>query len=205
MVVRDISRMAVDTWFRLGRLPIDAAARLLPDGDGGPRPAASLFIDKADAAAREALGGLLGDTELQEDARRRRAAAEERAHAMNLRLVAEQKKTEADKKFAADQELAERRRVEAQRAATARKADVERERVQKEREAAAVAAKQEQAVEKQRQASLAAADKKAKQQRLTVLDAQADALDQQETALTVEDEALRLRKAAAKAKAARKA
>src|SRR5688572_23233759 len=78
--VREIPRAAVDGYLKAVKWPLEQAARRF-DGDGG----AELVLDRADAAVRDAVGSVLRDPELREDARRRRLAATEREKALRLR------------------------------------------------------------------------------------------------------------------------
>src|SRR5258706_4004552 len=112
MEVRDVRRAAIDRWLRVARLPFDTVARLLP-ADGGPRSAATLVIDRADATVRAAVGGILHDDDLRADAFRRRAAADERERAMELRIAAEEKRRNADAQLADELEAAARLREQA--------------------------------------------------------------------------------------------
>jgi hypothetical protein len=82
MDVRTIERTVIDQWLRVLRFPVDAGTHLVPNGDNGPRNGLLLAIDRADATIRGTLGRLLNDEELQDDARRRRVAADERARAI---------------------------------------------------------------------------------------------------------------------------
>jgi hypothetical protein len=203
MEVSSVRRAAIDRWLRVARLPFDSVASLLPS-DGGPRNAAMLVIDRADATVRAAVGGLFHDDDLRADAFRRRAAADERERAIELRGEAQEKKRVADAQLAEELEGAERLRERAEQEAEARLQRAEEERAERERQVRAVAAQQEQALEQARAERLAAEDKQAKRERLDVLDEQAAALDVEADALTATDEAQRLREAAGKAKAARK-
>lgn len=204
MNVRDLGRSAVDTWLRVARLPLDTVARILPNGDHGPRTPAALMIDRVDATIRDTVGRALRDEELQEDARRRRIAADERARALELRIEAQRERQAADARLAREKREIENRRVQAERSAQEQKAQADRERAERERRVEQAVATQEQVVGKVEQDKLAAAEKKAKKQRLQVLETQDDALDAEADALTVSDEAQRLRAEASKAKAARK-
>jgi hypothetical protein len=199
-----MGRTTLDTWLRIARLPLDAASWLLPNGDHGPRTPATLFLDRMDATIRDTVGNLLGDDELREEASRRRVAADERERAIQLRAEAETKKQRADLRLADRQDTVEQQRVQAERTAEQQKQRIERERAQREQRARQTAAKQEQAAKEAEQQKLAAAESKAKKQRLKVLDTEAEALDTETDALTATDEAQRLRKAAGAAKAARK-
>jgi len=204
MNVQDARRATLDAWLKMARLPIDTASRLLPNGDRGPRTTAMLFVDRVDASIRDTLGAVLRDDDLREDASRRRAAADERQRALELRLEAQRKSEEADNRLARQAEAVEERQVKAERDAEERKQKTERERKERERQAEEAAAQREKAVDKVAQAKLSAAEEKSKKQRLEVLETKTDALDTESDALTARGEAQRLRKAATSAKAARK-
>ena len=203
MEVRNVRRAAIDRWLRVARLPFDTVAHLLPS-DPGPRNTAMLVIDRADATVRAAVGGILHDDDLRSDAFRRRAAADERERAIELRGEAAEKKRVSDAELAQELEGAARLREDADREAQERRRQVDEERAELQRQTRQAAAAQERAVDNARQERLAAADKSAKRERLDVLDEQADALDREADALTAADEAQRLRDAASAAKAARK-
>src|SRR4029079_7793732 len=127
--VRTVRRAAINRWLRVARLPFDTVAHLLP-GDRGPRNAALLVIDRADANVRAAVGGFLHDDDLRAAAFRRRAAADERERAAELRSAAEEKQRASDAELAQELDGAERLREEAAREAEmrARRADDERAR-----------------------------------------------------------------------------
>src|SRR5436190_5136877 len=203
MEARTVRRVAIDRWLRVVRLPFDTFAHLLP-ADRGPRNAAMLAIDRADATVRAAVGGIFHDDDLRDDAFRRRAAADERERALELRGEAEEKQRISDAELAKELEGAARLREAADREAQDRRRQVDEERAEQQRKAREAAVAQERAVEQARVERLADADKKAKRERLDVLDEQAVALDREVDALTATDEAQRLRDAASAAKAARK-
>ena len=203
MEARTVRRVAIDRWLRVVRLPFDTFAHLLP-ADRGPRNAAMLAIDRADATVRAAVGGIFHDDDLRDDAFRRRAAADERERALELRGEAEEKQRISDAELAKELEGAARLREAADREAQDRRRQVDEERAEQQRKAREAAVAQERAVEQARAERLAVADKNAKRERLDVLDEQAVALDREVDALTATDEAQRLRDAASAAKAARK-
>src|SRR3954453_8833450 len=94
MTLRTIQRTAIGGWLSLARLPIDTALRFA----GGNAPGVKLAVDRADATARTLLGALLGDEVLQEDADRRRTAAEERERAQRLRSEADARTDKAEQR-----------------------------------------------------------------------------------------------------------
>ena len=73
MDMRQVPRSALDVWLRAVRLPLDLASKAVPNGDVGPRNAVTLWIDRADATVRDAVGQAFGDDQLREEARRRLA------------------------------------------------------------------------------------------------------------------------------------
>jgi hypothetical protein len=202
--VRTVGRRAIDRSLRVARFPFVAVAQLLPGAGRGPRAAAMLFIDRADGTARTMAGELLHDHDLRADGLRRRAAADERQRASELRSIAENEQRAADARLAHELGAAARLREQAEGDGQQRlhQADEQRSKQLEQTQRRAVA--QERAVEQARQKQLAAIDKEAKRERLDVLDEQADALDAEDQALTAKDEAQRLRDAASTAKAERK-
>jgi colicin import membrane protein len=201
--VSTVRRAAIDRWLRVARLPFDTVAHLLP-GDRGPRNAAMLVIDRADASVRAAVGEFLHDDDLRADAFRRRAAADERERAAELRASADEKKRVSDAELAQELDGAARLREEAERDAEMRARRADEERAQRQHQARQRAAEQERIVDEVAEEQLAAVEKQAKRERLRVLDEQSEALDAEADALTATDEAQRLREAARAAKAERK-
>ena len=86
MTLRTIPRVAIGGGLGLVRLPFDAALRFA--GERGPAPVMRLMVDRADGTARGAFASLLGDDQLQDEASRKLAAADERARAIRLRKQA---------------------------------------------------------------------------------------------------------------------
>jgi NADH dehydrogenase [ubiquinone] 1 alpha subcomplex assembly factor 7 len=201
--VRNVRRAAIDRWLRVARLPFDTVAHLLPS-DRGPRNAAMLVIDRADASVRAAVAEFLRDDDLRADAFRRRAAVDERERAAELRIAAEEKKRVSDAELAHELDGAARLREEAARDAEIRAREADEERSRRQRQARQTAAAQARVVDDVAAEQLASVEKQAKRERLNVLDEQADALDTEADALVATDEAQRLRDAARAAKATRK-
>ena len=201
--VRTLSRFAVDRWLRVVRMPIDAAAHVLPE-NGASRNAAMLAVDRVDASARAAAGNLLKDDVLLDDAARRRAALEERQRALELRDRAGEKARQADDRLGDDLDRAERLRRDAERGARTARQRVAEESVARTAQVKRTAAAQERAADEAKAARVRATEKQAKRLRVQVLDEQTDALEQEAGALTAADEAHRLAQAAGSAKAARK-
>ena len=202
MGLRDIPRTAVGGYIKLARLPIDAGLKLA--GRGGNGNGAKLATDRAEATAREAAATVLADDELRQDAKKRHRATDERQRAAKLRARAQEKSQKADAELTERQEKAEQRRKQAAKRADQRKDTAqdtakkrqqraaETERKRKQASAKAAAQVEEQISDKERRA------------RLEQLETKTAALSEREEALTAADEAQRLEKAAATAKAARK-
>ena len=204
METRVMGHQALDGWLKLARLPIDTITRLLPNGDTGPRNAAMLIVDRADAAVRDTIGGLLRSDALRQDAHRRRIAVDERERAMELRAEATAKSRQADARLQARTDTVAQQRAKAEEVAQDRLSEVSEMHDDRQQRVEETAAKQKRAVEQDEQQKRASADTRARRQRLDVLDDQADALDQQSDALTARDEAQRLRRVASTAKTTRK-
>jgi hypothetical protein len=84
MTARDVRTIAVDSYLKLLRRPADLIVGLLPGKRSGAGAAARIVVDRADATARAGLSATLG-VDLNVDAQRRQAAADERERAVNLR------------------------------------------------------------------------------------------------------------------------
>lgn len=206
MIVQRAGRMAVGGWLKAARIPVNLVTGRLPDRREGSwaRSSAEVAVDRAEAAVREKVGALLRDDQLEADGRRRRIAAHERQRAIALRATAEGERRAADLQLVADREAAERRRTDAKRTAEQQAASVARQKAEQERLAGQAATTKRRSAEAAKAKKMSAVDGQAKRKRLEVLDQQLDELDDEATALTTADEALRLRQAATAAKAARK-
>jgi hypothetical protein len=204
MGLRDIPRSAVDGAVRLTRLPLDVAVSLLPGNGSGARPAAAIAVDRFDAALRDAAGMMLFDTELRDDATRRRVAADERARELRLRAEAAQRSARADERFSARVEDAEDRRTAAERRADDERAAAERRKQERKAAAARAAQARKAATRKAHAQAAEVIDEAADEVRLQQLKSEAMALEEREAALAAQAEAQRLQDEATKKKAARK-
>lgn len=204
MSIRDIPRGAVDGAVKIARLPLDVAVSLLPGNGDGARPAAGIAVDRWDATVRQLAGYALLDDELREDARRRLAAADERARALRLRAAAEARSAAADQRLANRVEEAEERRSAAEERAERERKQAEQRRAAKKRAAAQAEAKRKQASRRAKAKVEEAIEEDADEARLEQLQAEARALEEREAALVARDEAQRLRDEATAKKAARK-
>ena len=205
MNLRSTPRSALDSYLKLLRLPADAVVKALASrGRDGETTPAELAVDRADAAVRDVLGRVFNDTELQADARRRRAAADERARALKLRATAERHSEQADENLDSRQATAEQRRKDAADREQQRKQDAEKQRAATSRQLAQVEDRKLTAVQAETQRAEEAIDDHARRERLDQLDAKTGMLKTEEEALTARSEAQRLRRAAAETKSQRK-
>jgi len=202
MALRDIPRTAVGGYLKLARLPIDTGLKLI--GRGGNSDAAKLAADRVDATAREAAATVLADDELKKDARKRHRATDERQRATKLRAKAQQKSAQADAELTERQEQAEQRRRQAAERAEQRKETASEAAKKRQQRAAETERKRKQASQKAAAQMEDQISDKERKARLEQLETKTEALEEREEALTAADEAQRLEKAAATAKAARK-
>jgi hypothetical protein len=204
MNIRTIPRTAVKTSLRLARLPFDVAVQLLPGNGAGAKGKAQRAVDQADATARAVAGSVMLDSELREDARRKRAAAGERAKAANLRAKADRTTTEARSRAERRGEQAQRRRKEADTRASRRREQAKQEHERKRERAAEVEQERAQASRNVQERTEQQIEQEAPERRLDVLEDRAEAQEQADQALTERDEASRLGEAAAAVKEERK-
>ena len=202
MGLRDIPRTAVGGYIKLARLPIDTGLKLV--GRGGNGSAAKLAADRAEATAREAAGTVLVDDELKKDGRKRHRATDERQKAAKLRARAQEKSQEADAELTERQQQAEQRREQAAQRAQQRKRTATEAAKKRQQRAAETERKRKQASAKAAAQQEERISDKERRARLETLETKSEALAEREEALTAADEAQRLEKAAASAKAARK-
>jgi hypothetical protein len=202
MTLRTISRMAVGGSLKLARSPIDGVLRAA--GGSSPVVHAKLAVDRTEAKIRALAGKALGDEALQEDARRRGRAANERERAVQLRAKAELRSERADERVAAQEREAERRRAQAAQTAKRKRQQAQERRDLHKRTAAEATRRRRNAAETSAAQAEKVIEERAKLGRLEHLDTKADALEEKKAALRTADEARRLRAAAANAKAERK-
>jgi hypothetical protein len=205
MNARRIPGTAVESSLRLVRVPLDVAIGWLPGNGTGPRPTARLALDRADAAVRAFAGTILGDPVLSEDAQMRRAALREREHGQALRHEAEKKTEQADARLQERHDQVARQRAQSELRAKNRRDEADRERTEKTRRAAELEGKRVAASNHAARRADDAVSARAPKARLETLDAKTDALRKKEQALAATDEARRLREAASRTKAERKA
>ena len=205
MNARSISRTAVQSSLTLVRIPLDAVIGRLPGNGTGARPTARLALDRADATVRAFAGTMLGDSLLRQDAQMRRAALKERERAQALRGEAQEKTEVADARLQESQEQVARQRAQAELRAKSRRDAADRQRRDKTGRADELERKRLAASDNAADRAGEAVSQRAPKARLETLDAKSDALREKEAALAASDEASRLREAAGRAKAARKA
>ena len=204
MNLRQIPRTAVDSYLRLVRAPLDGAIALLPGNGAGPKPAAKLAVDRADAAVRSLIAGALGDRVMLDDARRRQVATDERSAALRLRTEAERTTEAAQANLAEREQRAVRQREQAAQRARERRQQATRDAEQKAQRAVEVEQQRLKATQVTERRAQEAIAEREPGERLEALNTTADALQEKEQELVARDEARRLREAATRAKAERK-
>jgi hypothetical protein len=203
MNVSAVPRGALDRWLRVLRLPANASAKLFRLSDDRAS-AVEIALDRADATVRDVAGRVWRDETLREDARARRAAADERQRALELRREADRRTAQADDEL--DDQLT---RAESLRANAEQRARAERERVRDQAKAASQKAadneRRGRAASRQKaQAEAAAAEDESRRTRLEQLDRETEVLGEKEKAVVAASEAQRLEQTAAELKATRK-
>lgn len=204
MNVRVIPRAVLDSYLKVARLPLDTAARLVPGGGNGRGASARLAVDRVDATARSVAGAILRDPKLREDAKRRRAAAQERERAVKLRGRADEKISQAQARVEERHEKAQRRRAQADSRTKTRRQRASQEHQQKTEQARATEKRRREAAREVKSEQDERVDEVAPQARLEALEAKAEAEAKREEAVIEKDEAQRLGDAAAALKEERK-
>jgi hypothetical protein len=203
--IRVIPRTAIDGYLRLVRFPLDGATRLLPGNGTGAKPAAELALDRLDARLRALIATILADPVLRDDAEQRRSAAEARETALELRLQAERKAEEAGTRLEERQEQATQQREQANQRAGARRQEAAREQEKAKRRAAKAEGERLEASRRTAELSEETRNSRIPEERLKTVNAKTAALRDKEKELTARNEARRLREAASRTKARRKA
>jgi hypothetical protein len=199
-----ITSSAIDGSLKLIRRPLDLAVGQLPGSRRGPGAAARITVDRLDATVRGVLAAGLRDDRLKVDARRRSTAADERERALRLRREGAVHEAQAETRLEDRHEQASERRERASAGAASR-----RQRAERQRQSTTVIAKQ---TERDRTAASRRLEKHAEEaidaqesaERLPAVEQQAEALQEQERALALADEARRAGDAAARVKQERK-
>ena len=204
MNVRLIPRTALNGYLRLVRTPLDTAIGLLPGNGDGPRPAAQLAVDRADATVRSVAGTLLRDPVLLEDGQRRRQAARERERAVRLRTSEDLTAEVADERREQREEQARKQRQRARETANARRRQAESQAQKEKQQAAKTASRRREASQKAAAKREEAIEKQAPREELQATQAKSEALRAREAELAARDEARRLADAASKVRAERK-
>jgi hypothetical protein len=204
MNVRVIPRTALQGYLKLIRTPLDTAIKLLPGNGDGPKPAAQLAVDRADATVRSVAGAVLGDPALREDGLRRLQAADERQRSLRLRTRAEETSAQADARLQEREEQAARQRQQAQETANRRRKQAETQAQKRKQQAARTEMRRRETSQQIAAEREEAIEARAPREELETLEAKTEALQAREEELTARDEAQRLADAASRIKAERK-
>jgi hypothetical protein len=199
---RTLTRTAVDVWLRTALAPWSTVGRWARRQDDRTSPL-EVAVGRVDAAVREFAGRATGDDELLADASRRRAAADNRAVAIELREEAEERELEAEQRRQEREEQAEAVRQRAEEAAEEKRRRAEEKASQRKQAVKKAAASKKQAVRKaaaQKRKTISKAEREA---RLAELEEKEEALTAEEQAMREELRADRLQQSAEQTKAAR--
>jgi colicin import membrane protein len=188
MSLTDLPRAALGTYIKVLRTPVDIALKATGRGEG-----AKVAVDRVEASVKEAAGTAVGDKQLKRQGRQSRAAADAREEAIELRAEAEKTAKKGRQKRQSAVNAAEKRRNDAKQRRDAAEQKLSQAAERRKAANTKAAARQEEKIEEE-----------AKRERLEALEREEVALDEREEALTARDEAERLAKEAAAAKAARK-
>ena len=201
-MLRDVSRVTLDSSLRLIRFPIDGLLAL--GGDRGSVTAVKLRVDRADARTRRLAGIVLGDPDLQDDAELRREAADEKARALNLRAEADLRSQRANQLANKQKEAAARQRKEAASTTKQRREEAQKRRQSTKAAAARRASQRRNAAKSSAAKTEKVIEERAKHSRLDQLTTKTEAVQAKEAALVASDETRRVRRAAGAAKEKRK-
>lgn len=197
-----MTRSAVDLYLRAVLAPAKGVARFTRFGKDQTSPL-EVAVGRVDAALREAAGRVLSDDELLADAVRRRAAADNRSLAVDLHEEAEQRRAQATEQRREREAQAEKVRAQAEERAEKEKAKAEKDAEQRRRAVREQARSRKQATRKTAARKKESISKAERAARLTELEDKEQALDATEKALSEQERAARLKKAAEATKAAR--
>ena len=202
MTAQTVPGKAVNGVLKVARFPADRLLKIAPENRA--TASAGLAIDRADAAVRNAAGTVLSDSELREDAQRRRQATAERMRAQQLRAEAEVRVDSAEARTESKQEEAEARSKKADEEAKRKAARAKKQRDEKKAQAERSAEKRKEAARTKAAKTEEKVEARGKVDRLEQLEKKSDALKVKEEAVRAADEARRLEGAATKAKQRRK-
>ena len=205
MDIKAFPRKWLDLNLQVARLPLSLAERVTGHTNGdaatwGP----AIAFEGAEASVKQAVGTLLRDEVLLDDARLQQAKVDELREAVARTLIAEQERSDADAELRAKREQAEQQRRRAAEEAERRKQQLEREKAEAKRKV------QEEADRKKAAAREAAAKKQQEAERretaarLKAADAEAKALAKEEQAVRAAGQATDLEARAQVTKAARR-
>ncbi len=200
MSLQSIPGALLSSTLKIIRVPLDGTLRL----GGDSTEAARVMVDRADAGIREAAGLFLRDEGLAEDADRRKAAADERRHALRLKSEAQYRADRGDAAVETARDEAQKLRRNADRSARQQKQRAGKRRVAKTAEASKASRRRTQGAERTAQNRKQAVAERNKPERLAAVEKRSEALDAKQSALTASEEARRLNEAASGVKAKRR-
>lgn len=204
MKARVVTRTIIEAGLTLARWPLAGMVSLLPRDDAGSRESGRFALDRLDAAVRGAVGTVMADPVMREDARRRRTAAQMRAEAQDLAAAAKRTSDRADAELRERKRESAAQRQQARREANTERAQARRQRDRETEQAAQAESSRLDSSHKAAEQTEEALAEAAPRARLEALHAKDEALREKEKAISARDEASRLRAAAGRAKKARR-
>ncbi len=205
MNLKTIPRELINLNLKAARLPVDTFQRVTRRGQDAAEWSVAIAIDSAEATVRETLGGLLGDSQLLDDARLQRAKVAQMRKAIEEKAAAARTEVQSEARYEQRKAAVEQQKDHVEQQANQREQQLEREKAQAKQRIAAEAARKQEAADKAakaRQDRIAADERAAELRRLN---AESAALAEKERALAAADKVAQLDAAAKATKRARKA
>ena len=199
---RTLTRTALDLSLRTALAPWSTVARWTRFNGDRTSPL-EVAVGRVDAAVREFAGRATGDDQLVEDALRRRAAADNRAVAIELREEAEERERRAEREREQREEQAEAVRERAEEAAEKKRAAARKKASQRKQAVKKAASSKKQAVRKAAAAKRETISKAEREARLEELEEKEKALSAEERAIAEQERAARLQRSSEQTKASR--
>lgn len=199
-----IPKAAVTGYLRVLRLPLDAVESVANRNSEEEWPPALAF-DAFEAQILGALGSLLRDDDLVQEAARERTRIDQLRRAMTLEAEAEQRRQQADRELDERRQQAQDHAETAEERAEQAEERLEQEKAEKKRRVQAQAAGKKQNARKAAEAREDRIDDLERDAEAERLAAEREALAERKEALEATGDALELDKAAASVKQRRKA
>jgi hypothetical protein len=204
MQLQQIPRTIVCTWLRTARLPLDAVEAVVRRGEHDVEWPPAIAFDSFEATVKQLAGSIFHDDELAQDGRIAQARVAQLRKAVELDVVAEQRKTQADVEFEQRRHADEQHRQQVQKQADQREAALERERAEKKRRAGEEDARKRNQAAQLEKAEEKKVEREDRAARATRISAERDALQQKRKAVAAKSRVTDLDEKLEDTKAARK-